>query len=61
MVIRRRMNFRRAAVVKEGIVGGRVGEGEEHEAGQQLPERRRGCGGCWWVEANVERGTVTFS
>ena len=39
MVIRRRMNFRRAAVVEEGLVGGRVGEGNTRH-GQQLPEPR---------------------
>jgi hypothetical protein len=60
MVIRRRMNFRRAAVVKEGIVGGRVGEGDEHEARPAIARAKTmgvgGQWGCWWVKANVERG-----
>ena len=51
------MNFRRAAVVKEGIVGGRVGEGDEQEARPAIARAKTmgvgGQWGCWWLEANL--------
>mgnify|MGYP006101351795 CR=1 FL=1 len=55
------MNFRRAAVVKEGIVGGRVGEGDEHEARPAIARARRGVWGVnggvggWKLMLNVAR------